>query len=93
MLVTEASEIPDEQYHTVTVEADDDGTYAVSASNNGTHCVANVGSVALSGQGSVGLNEGSFTLNAADAVMRLTYLDFTDQHGYDEIDIKLEKRD
>jgi len=92
MLVTEAGEFPDELFHTVTIEADEDGTYAVSASNNESYCVANVESVALSGDGSIGLNQGSFTLNAADAAMRLTYLDFTDEYGYDEIDIGIEKR-
>lgn len=93
MLVTDPNEIPDELYNTVTIESENDDTYTVCASNNETQCVINVDSVALSGDGAVGLNTGSFTLNAANAAMRLTYLDFTDEYGYDEIDISLEHRE
>lgn len=91
-LITEPSEFPDVLFHTVTVEEEEDGDYFVAASDNENHCIATVGSVAISGDGTVGVNNGSFSLDAADGGMRIKYLNFENEYGYDEIQIDIEAR-
>lgn len=91
VLVTEASEFPDAQFHTVSVESDDNGKYYVSATSRAHSCVGTVDSVALDGEG-VGVESGTFRLGAAERMMEITYVDF-EEYTYDEMQIEfVEKR-
>jgi hypothetical protein len=93
-LITDASNIPDERYHTIEltrVEGPDDGHFRIYAANNETTVNVLVGSIALGGEG-VGMLEGEVTLDAADSWIRLEHVDFTSQYGYDEVQITFEER-
>lgn len=84
--ITKASEIPsDEPFHTVTVEEQEDGYY-IAASNNDVFCYGSVGSVGIDGT-SAGI-KGEATFEAAGEQMFVHYIDFTEEHGYDEIQLE-----
>lgn len=88
-MITNAANFPeDEQFHTVTVEHESN-SYHVAASNNRIDCIAQVGSVAVAGSG---VRDGRLTFDAAETTMTIEYKDFTEEYGYEELEINFEKR-
>lgn len=90
-LITAPSDIPDEKYHTLSIEKTNDGDFNVTAKSNDTAVRVFVGSVALCGE-SAGIVEGSFTLDAAGSWILLEYVDFTEEYGYGEVQVRFEER-
>jgi len=90
-LITAPSDVPGEKYHTLNIEKTNDGDFEVTARNNDTTVRVFVGSVALCGE-SAGIVEGSFTLDAAGSWILLEYVDFTEEYGYGEVQVKFEER-
>ncbi len=90
-LITAPSDIPDEKYHTLNIEKTNDSDFEVTARNNDTVVRVFVGSVALDGE-CVGVVDGTVTLDAADSWIRLEYVDFMEEFGYEEIQVTFEER-
>ncbi len=91
MFKTDPAEFPDVLYHTVTIE-EDDGEFHIAASSNDHHCIGEVGSVAIGSGEAVGMSDGRLKLDEAGQAMRLEYVDFTDEYGYDEMQITFQNR-
>lgn len=90
-LIFEPSAVPDVRYHTLQVESTDNGDYHIAARNNDVCFSAVVGSVAIGGE-SVGFNGGAARFESADSWIRLEYVDFIDEYGYEEIQVRFEER-
>lgn len=91
-LVTDPTEMPDEQYHTVIIEAVDNH-FDFCAISSDTVVKTTVGSVALGGT-SAGVVDGDVKLDAErHSHFQLEHVDFTDEHGYEEIQITFEERE
>lgn len=90
-LILEPSEVPDERFHTLSIETTDHGDYHVLAQSNDIVFSAVVGSVAIGGE-AVGFAAGSARFDAADSWIRVEYVDFRDEHGYEELQISFEGR-
>lgn len=88
----DAVHLEGEQFHTVSVEQEDDGEFYVAASNNEIQFARTVGSVSLADEG-VGLADGDVRLDAASKMMELEYVDYSDEYGYDEIEINFTEKD
>lgn len=91
-LITEPSEVPDERYHTLDIQTLETGDYMVEAKNNQTVARVVVESVGIGGE-SVGFEEGSARFGAAGAWVRVEYVDFTDEYGYEEVQVTFEDRE
>lgn len=92
VFIADPSRFPDdEQYHTISIEEEDDGSFFIAASNNDVHCIATVDSIAL-GNEAVGLRTGSLLLDQAGKTMNVTYNPLH-EHDYDEMKITFEDRE
>jgi hypothetical protein len=91
MLVTDPSEIPDERFHTVDISTIETGEHSIVAQNDETYVTIIVDSVGIGGE-SAGFQQGDMRLDAGDSWIHLSYEDFRDEHGYEEIQITFEER-
>lgn len=84
--VTEASELPDESYHTIEIEALETGDFRVTAENNDTIIVTFVGSIAME-DAKAGFRDGQATFDTGSPTIDLEYVDYSDEYGYEEIEV------
>jgi|APHM01.1.fsa_nt_gi hypothetical protein len=91
MILTNPRDLTDKTFHTVSITAEEeDNTFTVTASNNQERAVVNVGSVALGREVDVGIVDGEVTIDAASCEIVFDYRDFTNEYGYDELQVKFE---
>jgi hypothetical protein len=92
-LITDPERIPDEKYHTLSVSDLDGDDYLVIAIANGVTVGVVVGSVGIGRDGeAAGFSGGEVHLDAADSWFDIEYVDFTDEYGYDEVQVTFEER-
>lgn len=84
-IVEEPTEIPDEPFHSVTIESVND-EYDVSGMSTDTIVFVRVDSVSMFDE-ALGFAEGFAFLEAAASPIKLEYVDYSDEYGYDELEV------